>query len=130
MYKFLKRNNQQIFKFLVSGIIASSLNFISYWVCFLIFRNILIASISGYGVGIMVSFVFSKSWVFKNNSSPPLVQSFSLFCVIYFFGGIEMILVILFIYRLLENYKIAWLFGALIASVNNYLLSKFLLFKE
>ena len=130
MYNFLKRNNQQILKFLLSGLTASGLNFISYWACYLIFRNIFFASISGYSLGIIVSFIFSKSWVFKNNSRPPLVKSFFLFCLIYFFGGIEMILVILFIYRLLENYKIAWLFGALIASVNNYLLSKYFLFKE
>ena len=130
MYKFLKRNNQQLLKFFISGVIASSLNFISYWAFYMIFRNIFFASISGYCVGILFSFIFAKLWVFKNNSRRPLVKSFSLFCLIYFFGGIEMTLVIVSIYRLIENYKIAWLFGALIGSLNNYLGSKYLLFKE
>ena len=130
MFEFLKRNNKQILRFFVSGVIASGFNFISYWALYLIFKNILFASISGYCIGILVSFIFAKSWVFKNISTQPLVKSFSLFCLIYFFGGIEMSLVILFLNRLIDNYKIAWLFGALIGSLNNYLGSKYLSFNK
>ena len=130
LYKFLKRNNQQILKFFASGVIASSLNFVCYWAFFQIFRNILFASISGYLVGILVSFILAKLWVFKKSSSQPLAKSLFLFYLIYFFGGIEMTLVIVFINQLMENFKIAWLFGALIGSLNNYLGSKYLLFKK
>ena len=130
MYKFLKRNNQQILKFIVSGVIASSFNFISYRAIYLIFNNILFASISGYSIGLVVSFIFAKSWVFKKSSIQPLVKSLFLFCLIYFFGGIEMSLVIFFLNRLIDNYELAWLFGALIGSINNYLGSKYLLFKK
>ena len=130
MYKFLKINNQQIIRFFVAGVIASIFNFISYSALYLIFKNLLFASISGYCIGILVSFIFAKSWVFKNISTQPLVKSFSFFCLIYFFGGIEMSLVILFLNRLIDNYKIAWLFGALIGSLNNYLGSKYFSFKK
>ena len=130
MYKFLKTNNQQILRFCLSGLSASILNFISYRSLYLIFKNILFASISGYCVGILVSYVFSKSWVFKNSSSKPLVKSFSLFCLVYFFGGIEMSLVIVLLDRLINNYEVAWLFGAFIGSINNYLGSKYLSFKK
>ena len=130
MYKFIKRNNQQILRFIISGVIASSLNFFSYRALYLIFKNILFASISGYCIGILVSFIFAKLWVFKISSSQPLVKSLYLFCLIYFLGGIEMSLVILFLNRLIENYKIAWFFGALIGSINNYLGSKYLSFKK
>ena len=130
LYKFLKINNQQILRFFVSGVIASGFNFISYWSIYLIFKNLLFASISGYCIGILVSFIFAKSWVFKNISTQPFVKSFSLFCLIYFFGGIEMSLVILFLNRLIDNYKIAWLFGALIGSLNIYFGSKYLSFKK
>ena len=129
MHKFLRINNQQILRFFVSGVIASTLNFISYRALYLIFKDILFASISGYCIGILVSFIFARSWVFKNSPSRPLVKSFSLFCLIYFLGGIEMSLVIVFLNRLIENYKIAWLFGAFIGSLNNYLGSKYLSFK-
>ena len=130
MYKFFKRNNQQILRFIISGVIASSLNFFSYRALYLIFKNILFASISGYCIGILVSFIFAKSWVFKISSSQPLVKSLYLFCLIYILGGIEMSLVIVFLNRLIENYKIAWFFGALIGSINNYLGSKYLSFNK
>jgi putative flippase GtrA len=130
LYKFLKINNQQILRFIVSGAIASSLNFICYRSLYLIFENIFFASVSGYFIGILVSFIFAKSWVFNNSNSQPLVKSLSLFCLIYFLGGIEMSLVILIINQLIDNYKIAWVFGALIGSINNYLGSKYLSFRN
>ena len=130
LYNFLKKNNQQILRFIVSGLIASIFNFLSYRSLYLIFNNILFASISGYFIGILVSFIFAKSWVFKNSKNQPLVKSLSLFCLIYFLGGIEMSLIILFINQLIDNYKIAWVFGALIGSINNYLGSKYLSFKK
>ena len=130
LHKFLKINNQQILRFIVSGVIASIFNFISYRSLYLIFNNILFASVSGYCLGILVSFIFAKSWVFKNSNGKPLVKSLSLFSLIYFLGGIEMSLVILFVNQLIDNYKIAWLFGALIGSINNYLGSKYLTFKK
>ena len=129
-YKFLRINNQQILRFFFSGLIASIINFISYRSLYLLFNNILFASISGYCIGIIISFIFAKLWVFKNSNGQPLVKSFSLFCLIYFLGGIEMSLVILFINQLIDNYKIAWLFGAVIGSINNYLGSKYLLFNK
>jgi len=130
LYKFFKRNNKEIFRFLVSGFIATSFNFISYQAIYLIFKNILFASIFGYGTGILVSFVLAKSWVYNNRSNQPLLKSFSLFCFIYFLGGIEMSLVILFIDRLIGNYNIAWVFGAVVGSLNNFLGSKYFLFKK
>ena len=130
MYKFLKRNNEQLLKFFVSGVIASSFNFLSYRTLYLIFKNIFFASLSGYCTGIIVSFTFAKLWVFKNSLSQPLIKSFSLFCLIYIVGGLEMSFVIFFLNRLIENYKISWLFGAFIGTLNNYLGTKYLLFKK
>ena len=130
MYKFLKRNNQQILKFFVSGLIASSFNFISYWALYLGFKNIFFASISGYCIGILISFIFAKFWVFKNSSNQPLIKSFYLFCFIYLVGGLEMSLIIVVVNQLIENYKIAWFFGAFIGSLNNYLGAKYLSFKK
>ena len=130
MYKFFKRNNEQMFRFIISGIIASVLNFISYRALYLTTKDLFFASIFGYCIGIVISFIFAKLWVFKVSSSQNLIKSFSLFCLIYCFGGIEMSLVIIFLDRLIENYKIAWLFGALIGSLNNYLGSKYLSFKK
>ena len=130
MYKFFRRNNKEIIRFLVSGFIASTFNFISYRAIYLIFKNILFASIYGYCTGILVSFFLAKFWVFKNSSNQPLITSFYLFCLIYLIGGLEMSLIIVVVNQLIENYKIAWFFGAFIGSLNNYLGAKYLSFKK
>ena len=50
--------------------------------------------------------------------------------MIYFFGGLEMTLIINIVNELIQNYKIAWICGAFVAAMNNYLCSKFLLFDD
>ena len=129
-YKFLKANKLQILRFLVSGLIASGLNYLVYISIYIIFKNILLASICGYLTGLIVSFIFAKIWVFKRKSKLPTISSFSMFCVIYFLGGIEMSFVIIILNQLIDNYKVAWIFGAFIGALNNYFGSKYFCFKE
>lgn len=129
MYKFFQTNNLQIIRFLISGVIASTVNFLVYSYLYLISNNILFASITGYLIGILVSFIFAKFWVFQNRAEQAIFRSFTYFCLIYFLGGIEMSFVIFIINQLLNNYKIAWFFGAFVGSINNYLGSKYLSFR-
>ena len=128
--RFLKKNNSQILRFIVSGLIASSINFLVYNAIYLIFRQIVIASICGYFVGIVFSYVLAKIWVFQNKSSQNLFKSFPVFCLIYFLGGTEMSFVIVFLNQFLNNHKMAWLFGAFIGALNNYLGTKYFLFRK
>ena len=130
MYKFLKINNLQILRFLVSGVIASLANYLVYISSYLALKNIVLASINGYLIGLLVSFVFAKIWVFKSRLKQPIVKSFPLFCLIYLLGGIEMFCVIVFFNQLIDNHRIAWLFGAIVGASNNYLGSKYILFKK
>ena len=129
-YRFLKKNNLQIFRFFLSGLIASSINFLIYSSVYLIFKKIVIASFCGYFVGIAFSYALAKIWVFQNKSKKNFFKSFSAFCFIYFLGGVEMSFVIVFFNQFLNNFRIAWLFGAFIASLNNYFGSKYFLFRE
>ena len=129
-YRFVKKNNLQIFKFIVSGLIASVINFLVYSSLYLIFNNLLIASLCGYFVGILFSYALAKIWVFQNKSRQNLVKSFPVFCLIYFLGAIEMSFVIVFLNQFLNNYRIVWLFGAFIGASNNYLGVKFFLFRK
>ena len=115
-YRFVKKNNLQIFKFIVSGLIASVINFLVYSSLYLIFNNLLIASFCGYFVGILFSYALAKIWVFQNKSRQNLVKSFPVFCLIYFLGAIEMSSVIVFLNQFLNNYRIVWLFGAFIGA--------------
>jgi len=129
-YRFFKKNNLQIFRFTVSGIIASTINFLVYNSLYLISKKIFISSLCGYFTGILFSFALAKIWVFQNKSKDYLFKSFVSFCLIYFIGGIEMSFVIVFLNQILNNYKIAWLFGAFVSSLNNYLGAKYFLFRK
>ena len=130
MYKFLRTNNLQIIKFAITGILASCLNFIIYNLFYYFYKNIVIASFIGYASGIFVSFILAKIWVFRTKSNKPLVKSFSIFCLIYFLGAIEMSLIIYWINSLTSNYKVAWFFGVFVSSLNNFLGSKYLTFRN
>ena len=129
-YRFIKKNNLQIFKFIVSGVIASGINFLVYNSIYLIFKNLVIASFCGYFIGIIFSYALAKIWVFRNRSRQNLLKSFPTFCLIYFLGAIEMSFVIVLLNQFLNNYRIAWLFGAFIGALNNYLGVKYFLFRK
>ena len=128
--RFLKKNNLQIIRFIVSGFVASSINFLVYKLLYFGFNKIVIASFCGYIIGIVCSYALAKNWVFQNKSRQNFFKSFPAFCLIYFLGGVEMSLVIVFLNQFLNNHRIAWLFGAFIGSLNNYLGSKYFLFKK
>ena len=130
MKKITQENKHQIFRFVISGLIATSINFIVYSLFYIIFKNIILASLTGYSAGLFSSFVLSKIWVFKDNSNKRIFKSFFIFCLIYFLGGLEMSLIIIFVNQLVDNHKIAWLFGAFIGALNNFLGSKYFLFKR
>jgi len=129
-YRFIKKNNLQIFKFIVSGVIASGINFLVYNSIYLIFKNLVIASFCGYFIGIIFSYALAKIWVFRNRSRQNLLKSFPTFCLIYCLGAIEMSFVIVLLNQFLNNYRIAWLFGAFIGALNNYLGVKYFLFRK
>ena len=129
-FRLLNKNNLQIFRFIVSGLIASGINFLVYNFLYLIFKKLVIASFCGYFIGILFSYALAKIWVFQNKSRQNLLKSFPLFCLIYFLGGIEMSYVIAFLNQFLNNHKIAWFFGAFVGSLNNYLGAKYFLFRK
>ena len=129
-YRYLKKNNLQIFRFIVSGLIASGINFIVFNSVYLIFKEILVASFCGYFSGILFSYALAKIWVFKHKSKQNFFKSFSVFFLIYFLGGIEMSFVIFFLNQFLDNHRISWLFGAFVGSLNNYLGAKYFLFRK
>ena len=130
LYKYLKTNNLQFLRFIIAGAIASIFNYVIYISIFFILKNLIIASLFGYFGGLLVSFIFSKIWVFKNSFKNPIAKSFFIFSCIYILGGLEMSFIIVFLNHFISNHKIAWFFGALIGSLNNYFGSKYFLFRH
>ena len=130
MEKLFKDNKNQIFRFIISGLISTCINFLVYNLIYLIFKNIIFAAVFGYSTGLLSSFIFAKIWVFRDNSQKKIFKSFFIFCIIYFLGGLEMSLIIYFLNQLLSNHGFSWLCGTLIGALNNYLGSKYFLFKS
>ena len=120
----------QIIRFIIAGSTASLVNYLISKSIYLIFKNIFFASVLGYSIGLLVSYLLAKIWVFKDSSKKRFLKSFSFFSLIYVLGGIEMSLIIFFVNGLIDNYEISWFLGAFCAAINNYLGSKYLLFKQ
>jgi len=53
-----------------------------------------------------------------------------MFILVYALGGIEMTITINVLYKLSTNHNIAWLCGACLAAINNFLFAKYLIFKD
>ena len=126
MFAFIKKNKYQITKFCLTGLLSSLINFLIYFTLYKINFNINVASLAGYFVGILNSFVFSKIWVFGNLKFKRMNNDLIIFILIYCFGGIAMTLTINFVISLIDNFQIAWFCGAIVAATNNYLGSKWL----
>jgi len=127
---FINRHKIQISKFLIVGVFSSILNFLVFKSVYIFTSNINLSSILGYFIGLLNSFLFSSKWVFSNNKYIRLDKAFIIFVLIYALGGIEMTITINVIYMLSANHIIAWLFGAFFAAINNFLFSKYLIFKD
>ena len=112
------------------GVFSSVLNFLVYKSIYIFSANINLSSIFGYSIGLLNSFLFSSKWVFSNNRCIRLDKAFIVFVSIYALGGLEMAITINVLYKLSENHIIAWLCGACIAAINNFLFSKYLIFKD
>jgi len=112
------------------GVFSSILNFLVFKSIYIFTANINLSSVLGYSIGLLNSFLFSSKWVFTNNRFIRLNKAFIVFVLIYFLGGIEMTIIINVLHKLSANHLIAWLFGACIAASNNFLFSKYFIFRD
>ena len=130
MRRFINKYKIQISKFIVVGVFSSILNFLVFKSIYIFTSNINLSSILGYIIGLLNSFLFSSKWIFSNNRSIRLDKAFIKFVLIYVLGGVEMTMTINVLYMLGTNHIIAWLLGACLAAINNFLFSKYLIFKD
>lgn len=118
----------QLIKFILVGIVATLINFLTYFICMQFNISVVIAAILGYITGLCFSFIFGKNWVFNNND-----PNFMLVLIKFIFVYVTGLLIHTLLTYLLESkidYKIAWLIGTFFSTVNNFLGSKYLAFKN
>ena len=128
--RFINNHKVQISKFLIVGVLSSIFNFLVYKSTYIFTANINLASVLGYCIGLLNSFLFSSKWVFSNKAYNRLDKAFLMFVLIYLIGGFEMTIIIDVLYKAGTNHIIAWLCGAFVAAINNFLFSKYLIFKN
>jgi len=117
-------------KFGLVGLGSTFLNFCVYSIVYQLTLTINFASFLGYFSGLLTTFYFSNNWTFSKARYKNLSYTLFLFVFIYFMGGLEMTLIINIVDKLLQNHRIAWICGVLVAAMNNYFCSKYLLFHD
>ena len=117
-------------RFVIIGVVSNIISFTFYTLIFLIFSNIVVSSVAGYSIGVLSSYYFGKVWVFESEQVFKLSEMFK-FMVIYFIGGLGMTLIIIWLNQDLNiGYQVSWIGGAIFAIINNYLGSKYIVFKN
>ena len=120
---------KQFIKFIIIGCKSTLINYCLYFILYKTTYNIILASISAYLAGNVNSFIFGKKWVFKNSA---IKNNFIFikFLMVYLFGG--------YLFSSITNYlsingidhRLAWVIGISICTVNNFLGSKYIVFKR
>tara|TARA_B100000886_G_scaffold322394_1_gene265362 strand:+ start:357 stop:632 length:276 start_codon:yes stop_codon:yes gene_type:complete len=82
-----------------------------------------------YIAGIINSYIFGKKWVFKQREGRHN-KTFYKFIFVYFIGGLLNSLTIFFLDKLQFQYILLWFIGNGLAVMNNFLGSKFFVFKN
>jgi putative flippase GtrA len=122
--------NNTFLRFSIIGIVSNIINFILYSLVYLMSFNIIVSSLIGYSIGILFSYYFSRFWVFQLDKNYKFVEMIR-FISVYIVGGLSMTFIIFCLNHYLNiDYRVSWIGGALFAIANNYLGSKYLVFKK
>ena len=127
--KSLSRNKRELIKFIIVGLCSTFYNYIAYIILYFLSGKIILASIIGYSVGLFNSYQLGKKWVFrvKTSNNKRLIISFLL---VYAIGCFVSSTIIFTINRAYDAYNIAWIVGTSYSVVNNFIGSKFIIFKR
>jgi len=115
--------------FFIVGVGSNIINYSSYLATYFFIENIIFASAVGYFAGLINSFYFGKSWVFKKKNKIMFTEVF-LFLLVYLVGGILMSSIIWSLSEVAAiDYRISWFVGSITAMLNNFFGSKYIVFK-
>ena len=123
------RTKRELIKFGIVGLCSTFFNYITYIILYFLSGKIILASIIGYSFGLLNSYQLGKKWVFRVNSSnnKRLIVSFLL---VYAIGCFISSTIIFTINRVYDTYNIAWIIGTSYSVINNFIGSKFIIFKR
>ncbi len=120
----------QFIRFVFTGVISNLINFIIYTSSYVYLESITFSSFIGYVVGLWYSYFFGRLWVFSSSDS---INSFEIFkfLFVYALGGFGMVSIIYYLDAFQNlDYRLCWIFGAIFAVFNNFVGSKFYVFRS
>lgn len=116
-------------RFVAVGILSNIVNFAVYVLVYRAGGALEIASVAGYVAGMGTSYHFGRTWVFAEGRATSH-RAIVPFAIVYAVGGAGMTGIIEAMDRMLgTDYRLSWLAGAAYAVANNYLGSKWLVFR-
>ena len=120
---------KQFIKFIIIGCKSTLINFLFYVILYQTTNNILFASVSGYLVGNINSYIFGKKWVFKDLETKNNF-TYIKFLIVYLFGAYLLSSVTNYLFIKGIDHRLAWLIGISFCTINNFLGSKYIVFKR
>ena len=122
---YIISNKKELSKFFLVGILSTFINYITYVFIYKSTSIIVLASFSGYLLGLLNSYLLSRYWTFsiKKNNSKNFVIPFLIIHLSSLMGGLYLIYTI---DKFTDNYIFAWVIGVLFVAPYNYIgLKKF-----
>lgn len=117
-------------KFLVVGLINTSVTYIVYVFLRLFLLSPEICNAAGYVAGVINSFLWNKKWVFKTKGTNVIREAISFLVVFMISYGVQLYTFRLMLYNLLWNEYLAQFFGMVIYTILNFVLNRFFSFKK
>ncbi len=130
-FKFLNRFKDKI-KFVVSGVLATIVNLFFLFIFYSILEiKIIYAASMSWLLAFLISFSLQKYWTFRSLSFKKIPRQVILYCLLAIFS---LILNARWMYLLVEtlnmHYLLAQVIVLLVLAILNYIVYKFIIFKE
>lgn len=117
-------------KFLVVGVINTSVTYIVYVLLRLFLLRPEICNAAGYVAGVINSFLWNKKWVFKTKGTNIIREAISFLVVFMISYGVQLYTFRLMLYHFLWNEYLAQFFGMVIYTILNFVLNRFFSFNK
>ena len=120
---------KQLIRFIVVGTFSTLINYIIFVLLLYYSKSIFLSSAFGYISGILFSFHFARKWIFNSTTSKYL-KSLAKFLIIYLIGGLFFSISTKLFYSIGLNHNLAWIIGLSLSVINNFLGSKYIVFRK
>ena len=125
----MKKTIKQFNRYALIGVFSTLINYLIYNFLFFLTKLIVFSSTIAYIAGLINSYIFGKEWIFKQKGGK-YNKTFYKFIFVYCIGGLLNSLTIFFLDKLQFQFTLSWFIGNGLAVMNNFLGSKFFVFKN